>query len=124
MFRIIKYKNVNLSKVYFSLHFTMKSTTRYHLLSTLLLLAVGIAKVNSDVAGDFPLCTKYNNLGSDQGGSKPLSYHLETLKNNEAEEDEIFNGSFYVNPEAFGPTWISFKPIGEYAEGEEYRIGE
>lgn len=101
----------------------MKST-KYHQLITLLLAVGFVNSVYSDVAGEFPLCTKYNNLGSDFSGSDPVSNHLETLRNNEAEVDEIFNGRFYVNPEAFGPTWISFKPNGEYAQGEEYRVGE
>lgn len=97
-------------------------STKYHLLTLFTLIAVGV--VNSDVAGDFPFCSKYNNLGSDKGGSNPVSHHLESLRNNEAEVDEYFNGRFYVNPKSFGPTWISFKPVGEYAQGEEYRVGE
>ncbi|KAL5292656.1 hypothetical protein ACFFRR_011436 [Megaselia abdita] len=95
----------------------MKSS-KYHLLT--LILTVGIVK--TDVVGDFPFCTKYNNPGLDFGGSKPVSYRLESLRSNQADVGEYFNGRFYVNPEAFGPTWISFKPVGEYAQGEEYRV--
>lgn len=103
--------------------FKMNSNVHF----TLFLLAAifaGAFKADDDVSGNFPLCSKYRNAGSAVGGSVPQSFHLETLKNNEAEDDEIFNGKFYVNPYVYGPNWISFKPVGDYAVGAEYRIGE
>uniref|UniRef100_T1H0H8 Uncharacterized protein n=1 Tax=Megaselia scalaris TaxID=36166 RepID=T1H0H8_MEGSC len=56
------------------------------------------------------------------GENKPVSFPLNRLRNNKANQNDIFRGSFIVNPEKYGTVWISFKPVGEYAKDEEYQV--
>lgn len=66
-------------------------------------------------------CEYYNFQGSP--GNKPISIPFTSLHNNIVSNSDIFRGNFLINPEKYSTVWISFKPIGEYAKGEEYQIG-
>lgn len=70
---------------------------------------------------DVSRCEQYKHEG--RGGHSPVSIPLNSLRNNKANGNDIFRGSFVVNPEKYGTVWISFKPVGEYAKGEEYQVG-
>lgn len=74
-------------------------------------------------AYDIGLCKEYYNKGSERGDSTPISIPFDNLKNNAARGNEIYRGNFIINPSNFGKNWISFKPIGSYAKGEEYQVG-
>lgn len=73
---------------------------------------------------DVSRCEEYHHKGEGPSGRTPISIPLNSLRNNKAIGSDIFRGSFIVNPEKYGTVWISFKPIGEYAKGEEYQVGE
>ncbi|KAL5273714.1 hypothetical protein ACFFRR_000456 [Megaselia abdita] len=73
---------------------------------------------------DISKCEEYNHQGEGQPGVNPISIPLNAFRNNKANGNDIFRGSFIVNPEKYGTVWISFKPIGEYAKGEEYQVGK
>lgn len=73
---------------------------------------------------DVTRCEQYTHQGNGQPGNNPISIPLNSLRYNKANGNDIFRGSFIVNPEKYGTVWISFKPVGEYAKGEEYQVGE
>lgn len=73
---------------------------------------------------DVSKCEEYNHQGDSRPGNNPISIPLNSLRNNKASGSDIFRGSFIVNPEKYGTVWISFKPVGEYAKGEEYQVGK
>lgn len=96
-------------------------SSRNHLFFVLIL---AISVFGSRADEDFPSCTKYDYAGLDNEGYDPISYPLNSLRNNVARADELFKGRFYLNTESYGDTYVSFKPIGEYAEGEEYQLSK
>lgn len=79
-----------------------------------------IAAYGFELDVNFPQCKKFQHY---QGRYVPL-LPIETFKNNVKDSGkEILKGTFFVNPEHYGPVLLNFKPLGN-RNIEEYTVGK